>query len=290
MGTVLNVTLPDTSVNLADSVYQIFKVIDSLMNPIKETSDLHRINEFKSAVVHPYTADCIRKALYVSEITGGAFDITVGSLVHLWHFDEYGKYVLPPVDSIEKYRKYVDFRKIVIKEDGVEIGKNQRITLAGIAKGYAIDLAVECLKSKGITSAIIDAGGDLYLLGKKGGKNYWQVGIRDPHSKGVNRVILLKDVACCTSGDYERFVEQNGKRYSHIFSPFDGYPVSNGVRSVTVIFDNATLCDAFATAIFVLGPEEAKLLREKVKGLEYYIIMDDTTIFSEGFQKFFLNP
>jgi thiamine biosynthesis lipoprotein len=288
MGTILNVTLPQKDILFSDSVYSIFRLVDSLMNPIKPYSDIYKINDNsgKFVSVHPYTADCIRKAIYVSQLTDGAFDITVGSLVHLWHFDEQGKYAFPPVDSIEKYRKFVDYRKVVVSDNRVKIGKNQRITLAGIAKGYAIDLAAHYLRDKGVSSAIIDAGGDLYLVGTKEGKP-WRVGVRDPHNReGINRVVALSDISCCTSGDYERYIEQNGKRYSHIFSPLTGYPVSNGVRSVTVLFKDAALCDGFATAIFVMGPEKAKELQEKVKGLEYYIIMDDTTIYSEGFTKY----
>jgi thiamine biosynthesis lipoprotein len=287
MGTVLNVTLPDSCSTLCDSVFQIFKTIDSLMNPIKPWSDVYRINSSRSLVaVHPYTLECIRKAIQVSEATGGAFDITVGAIVHLWHFDEQGKYVFPEEDSILKYQKYINYRNIRISDGKIALGPHQRITLAGIAKGYAIQLAAEYLKSKGTLSGIIDAGGDLYLLGSKDGAK-WRVGIRDPHEEEINRVIFLSNVACCTSGDYERYVEQGGQRYSHIFSPFTGYPVSSGVRSVTVIYKDATLCDALATAIFVLGPEKAKDLQKSFEGMEYYIITDDSTYLSEGFSRFF---
>ncbi|MDI6851399.1 MAG: FAD:protein FMN transferase [bacterium] len=290
MGTVLNVTLPQDYAFFSDSVYYIFRLVDSLMNPVKPYSDIYKVNSNsgKFVSVHPYTADCIKKALLVSDLTDGAFDITVGSLVHLWHFDEQGKYKFPPEDSIEKYRKFINFEEVIVSDNAVKIGKNQRITVAGIAKGYAIDLSAQYLKTRGVNSAIIDAGGDLYLLGSKG-RRPWKVGIRDPHNRGINRIIALSDLACCTSGDYERYVEQNGTRYSHIFSPFTGYPVSNGVRSVTVIYGDATLCDAFATAIFVLGPDEAKSLRKKIEGLEYYIVTDDTTLFSDGFNSYFVD-
>ncbi|HRD22246.1 MAG TPA: FAD:protein FMN transferase [Candidatus Hydrothermia bacterium] len=287
MGTVLNVTLPESTSYLSDSVYEIFRTIDSLMNPIKETSDIFKINISKGFVkVHPYTADCIAKALEVAEMTDGAFDITVGSIVHLWHFDEQGKYIFPPLDSIEKYKGYVDYRKVKIQDGMVKVGKNQMITLAGIAKGYAIQLAANFLHNKGVTSALIDAGGDLFLLGTRNGKK-WRVGIRNPYGEDIVDVISLSNTSCCTSGDYERYIEQDGKRYSHIFSPFTGYPVSNGVRSVTVVYADAIYCDALATAIFVLGPDGAQKLRERVKGIEYYIITDDTTYLSDGFRGFF---
>lgn len=289
MGTVLNVTLPEKDISFADSVYGIFKMVDSLMNPIREYSDVYKINNSKGYVkIHPWTYECVRKAVQVAEITNGAFDITVGSLVHLWHFDEYGKYIFPDMDSVEKYRKLVNWRRVELGDLSIKIGDGQRITLAGIAKGFAIQKAVEYLKSKGITSGIVDAGGDLYLLGRKD-KVKWRVGVRDPFTKGINRVIELEEISCCTSGDYERFVEQNGKRYGHIFSPYDGFPVSNGVRSVTVIYNDATFCDAFATAIFVLGPAGATELRKKISGLDYMIIMDDSTIYSPGFKEYLLD-
>ncbi len=286
MGTVLNVTLPEKDIFYADSVFYIFKLIDSLMNPIKEGSDIFKINHSDTFVeVHPFTYECIEKSLEVARVTEGAFDITVGVLVHLWHFDEYGKYVFPDEDSIEKYRRFVNWREITLRNGKIKLAKNQQITVAGIAKGYAIERAADFLKNKGVSSGIIDAGGDLYLIGKKWGES-WKVGVRDPFTKGINRILALSDVSCCTSGDYERYVEQNGKRYSHIFSPFDGYPVSNGVRSVTVIYKDATYADAFATALFVMGPDKAQELRKKIKGLEYMIITDDTTFYSEGFSKY----
>jgi len=287
MGTLLNVTLPEDYNTYADSVFKIFALVDTLMNPLNPNSDVYRLNHNsgKGVKVHKWTADCIRKAVEIAELTHGAFDPTVGGIVHLWHFDEQGKYVFPDPDSLKKYIHLVDYRKIKIKGDTVWLGEGQSITLAGIAKGYAVDLAVFFLKEHGVRSGIIDAGGDLFLLGDKNGKS-WNVGVRDPVTKGVREVISVKDKSVCTSGSYERFVEYKGKKYSHIFDPRTGYPVSNGVLSVTVIYNKATYADALATALFVLGPKRAMEIVENIKGLDAYIITEKEIFKSPGINRY----
>jgi len=287
MGTLLNVTLPEDYDTYADSIFKIFSLVDTLMNPINPNSDVYRINHSggKGVKVHEWTADCIRKAVEVAELTDGAFDPTVGGIVHLWHFDEQGKYIFPDSDSVKKYISSVNYRKIKINGDTVWIGEGQSITLAGIAKGYAIDLAARFLKQHGVGAGIIDAGGDLFLLGDKDGKP-WNVGVRDPVTKDVREVIHVKDKSVCTSGNYERFVEYKGKKYSHIFDPRTGYPVSNGILSVTVIYNNAAYADAFATALFVLGPQKAMEIVKEIEGLDAYIITEKEIIKSPGINKY----
>ncbi len=290
MGTVINVDVPAESAWAADTAIEAFRLVDSLMSPLKDSSDLSRINgnAGRWVRVSPLTAECIRYALQIGELSGGAFDITAGALVHLWHFDTEKGWVEPSKSSIDSASKFVDFRKIEVNDDSVRIGRGQRIDLGGIAKGYAIDLAVERLKRLGIRNALIDAGGDIYALGN-GPHGKWRIGIRDPFNRGnIMGILALSDKSVCTSGDYERFIKVNGVRYSHIFDPRTGWPV-RGVVSVTVIGPISTMSDGLATAVFVLGPKKGLKLINSLDGYETMIVTESDTLFSPGFRNYLVS-
>ena len=283
MGTVVNITVPASSPDVADSAFFAIHLVDSLMNPISPLSDLNRINRDSGhwVRVSHYTVLCLKRALEIAELTEGAFDPTVGRVVHLFHFDRAPDFRMPPEDSIRIAREYVDFRKIWIRGDSVRIGRGQQITLAAIAKGFAIDLACEKLDSLGVSSYIVEAGGDLRVRMPRGAK----IGIRSPRGEGLFGVLKLKDGAACTSGDYERFFYYRGKRYSHIFDPRTGMPVEDEL-SVTVIGPDATTVDALSTALFVLGSGRGLKLLERLENYEALFIERDGVSMSPGFRKY----
>ena len=278
MGTVLEVTLPSSKLQYADSVYAIFNKLDSLFHPTKKTSDVFRINENAGrwTKVAKETADCVKKSLILSEETKGAFDITVGKMVNLWHFEEEGKYTKPPQDTIEKYKLFVDYRRVKAEGDSVFIGKGQEITLSGIAKGYALDLVRGYLLKKGITSGIVNAGGDMLILGKKH-KKAWMIGIQKPWDKGVFMVLDVKDKFVATSGNYVRYLKENDTTYTHIFNPKTGIPLEYKKLSVTVISDSGYIADGLATALSVMGKDEGLKLANRLK-LGLVGIYDEDTV------------
>jgi thiamine biosynthesis lipoprotein len=169
-------------------------------------------------------------------------------------------------------------RQNLVIRDGklTKLRTDMAIDLGGIAKGYAAGEALKVLKKEGQTSALIDAGGDIYALGLNNGRP-WKIGIRQPSGKGILGALELSDASVSTSGDYERFFEKNGVRYHHIFDPRTGYPAS-GVRSVTVVSKDATLADGYSTALFVLGPERGMKLAESNGIFEAIMITDDRQV------------
>ncbi len=279
MGTVLEITLPENESQYADSIYTIFKRLDYLFHPTNPSSDVSRINKNSGRWVHvaKETADCIKKSLIVSRLTDGDFDITIGKLIQLWHFEQEGKYTIPPEDSINKYRVFVDYRKVKVDGDSVFIGKGQSITLSGIAKGYALDLVREHLSKWGIKSCIINAGGDMLILGEKNG-NKWRIGIQSPWENGYLKVLDIKNKFVATSGNYVRYIKKQDTLFTHIFNPLTGQPLEYKKLSVTVIADSGYLADGLATALSVLGKDRAIKLADSLNVGLVAVYDEDTVI------------
>lgn len=279
MGTVVEITaLGQDRESLQGAVEAAFDEIEraeSLMSSFREGSDVDRLN--RSAGGPPVAVDpevywILERSVGISAQSGGAFDVTVAGLRGVWSIDPEHPRIPAPAE-IEQRLPLVGFRNMVL-EKGYKAGllkPGMRVDLGGIAKGYAVDRAIETLMKHGVTMAMVNAGGDLRTLGKHGGRP-WMVGIQDPRNKGeILGKFPVADMAVATSGDYEKFIEQGGKRYCHIIDPRSGRPAAK-VRSVTVIAREAWLADAMATALFVLGPEGGMTLVEKTPGLEAMMI------------------
>ncbi|NQT89179.1 FAD:protein FMN transferase [bacterium] len=220
----------------------------------------------------------VHRALEIARETGGAFDPTVGPLVALWRKTwKLGK--LPADADVEAARALVDYRlvRLDVLRPRLSLAKaGMRLTLSGIAKGYAVDQAVAVLRERGIPAALVDAGGDMCAYGVPPGRTTWLVGVRDPSRPGhiLPHPLRLLNAAIATSGDYEQFGTVDGKRYSHILDPRTGRPIQ-GMTSVTVFAPDATTADAFATAASVLGVEKALALSEKHPKVEMMILRRD---------------
>ncbi len=211
------------------------------------------------------------ESVRLSELTKGCFDITIYPLWRIWKFEGENLEV-PDKEEIEKELQLVDYKNIVIENGKIKfVKKYMGIDLGGIAKGYAVDAAVSVLKKKNITSAMVNAGGDMYVLGRKQGKP-WRIGIRHSRREGeILGTIKVEDKAIVTSGDYERFFFSEGKKYHHIINPKTGYPADE-CQSVTIVAEEATFADGLATGIFVLGPREGMALIENLEGVEGVIV------------------
>jgi len=213
----------------------------------------------------------LEESVLLSELTKGSFDITIYPLWKIWKFE--GESVeMPDEEEIEKELQLVNYKNIIIENGKIKfIKRGIGIDLGGIAKGYAVDAAIKVLKDKNINSAIVNAGGDMYVLGRKQGKP-WRIGIRHPRREGeILGTIKVEDKAIVTSGDYERFFFSGGKKYHHIINPKTGYPADE-CQSVTIVAKEATFADGLATGIFVLGPEEGMALIESLEGVEGVIV------------------
>lgn len=283
MGTVVTVTFygleEQRSQKLFHDLLTDFKYIQAAWNPWKPGS-LARINQllpFQAPFsIGPELKKIILQATELSQKTDGYFNPAIGKLVKLWQFhkDELPTGPPPSKAEIEKILAANPQMTDLTIEDLTLNNSNPELILdmGAFAKGYAVDEAINYLKSMGVENAIINAGGDLRAIGKKGDKP-WMIGIRHPRQQGVLAGIAIKgDESVFTSGDYERFYEYEGKRYHHILNPKTGYPVSD-VQSVTVVHSSAALADAAATALFVAGPEEWERIAKKL-GLDKVMIID----------------
>ncbi|MDM7862249.1 FAD:protein FMN transferase [Alteromonas sp. ASW11-36] len=258
-----------------DTVFAEMHRINELMSPYIESSELSLINRqagSEAVVISAEMFDLLRRAQWFSENTAGAFDITFASVGYLY---DYRQKQRPNDRQIAQLRKAIDYRLIALDEEASSIRflhPDVKIDLGGIAKGYAVDNAVSQLYALGFRHALVTAGGDTKLLGDRRGRD-WIVGIRDPRNPDRQAVVLpLSHTAMSTSGDYERYFEEDGQRYHHILSPKTGES-AKGVQSVSIISNSATNNDALSTAVFVLGVEHGLTLINQWPDIDA-VIMD----------------
>ena len=259
------------------------KLLENEMSEYNSSSPLSKA--IKNAGIKPIIAPpdlfhVIVLADKISKETAGVFDISFKPLGWLWNV-KHRK--IPPSDKeIKKALKQVNYKNIIlnrIKKTLFLKQKGMHIGLGGIAKGYAAKEAANILKDSGIKNFIINAGGDLFVEGKKGSK-YWTSGIKNPNNK---RKIFLKfrikkSGAVVTSGDYERYFKHKGKKYHHIIDPRTGYPAT-GIKSVTVFSADPTIADAYATSFFILGYERSLEITKKHKDLAFIMVDENNKIF-----------
>lgn len=289
MYTIVSITVfSDSKKKAKDSIDEAFKELDrigNLLNFYSESSEIAKINKNAGIMpvkVSPETIEVIKKALFVSDSTEGSFDITIGPVVKLWDF----KSMKLPSDKIIKERlKSIGYKNIIVNENNNTVfikKKGVQIDLGGIVKGYSADKVVELLKNRGIDTGLVAIGGDIKTFGLRPDKKPWTIGIQNPRQKSTDDEIIamiksLSEIAISTSGDYEKYFILDGIRYHHLLDPRTGYP-SYSSRSVTVISKESALSDAFATGIFILGPERGLKILEKM-GFEGVIIDKDGKIF-----------
>lgn len=290
LGTIINITViadsHEKASQAAEAAFKEIGRIEALMSPVSISGDVYRINHDAArgpVEVSDETFSLLCHSKEVWERSGGAFDITFASLSQFWNFKK-TPFIPPDADFLKKHLAKVDSMKMLLdaKKKTVKFTKaGMKIGLGGIAKGYAIYLAIEMLRAHGIRNAIVEAGGDLMVIGRKNG-NFWRVGLAHPRQKEIVAVIELKDgQSIATSGDYERFAIYKGVRYHHIIDPKTGFPANRCV-SVSVICDDPVEADAYATAFFVMGRERAFDLMKVHRNLEAIIIDPDMKIYASA--------
>lgn len=266
--------VPSAKVRAAfDAAIAEIRRIETLMTTWRPDAELSKVNAAagtSAVAVSDETLAIVKKSLWASELSSGTFDITFETLHGLWKFDEDLDPHPPSEKDIRERLPFVGYRNIQIDETNktIRLAKSgTRISLGGIAKGYAVDRAVKVLDDAGLHSFFVQAGGDLFARGKKPDGTDWQAGIRDPRGEDGRYFgkISLSDHAFSTAGDYERSYIASGKRYHHIIDPRTGHPATAS-RSVTIWAKTALLADAIDDAVFILGPK---------KGLELVESLDD---------------
>lgn len=268
--TVYGIGPKEKTARIIDLALDRMQEVDTKFNSLNPKSPIYAFNHRNEPISDEEIVQVARLALEIADASGGAFDITVAPLAELWGF--YGKSPhLPQEQEIKDCLKRIGYKYLSLKNSRLEKTREDvSIELGGIAKGYAISQAAKVLREGGVNSALIDAGGDVYALGKKG-RDLWKVGIRSPRGEELLGYVEVTDLAVMGSGDYERFFEKDGKRYHHIFDPKTGYPAES-LSGMTLIYHDPVAADGWITALFVLGPEKGLKIVEKIPGMEAIMV------------------
>ena len=289
MGTTYSVAivapvLPIEKQALRQGLEALLEQTDREMSTYRADSELMRLNRAASGGWRPVSQPLLRvlqAAQETSQLSAGAFDITIGPLVNLWGFGPVEKKAAAPTErEIDAALERVGYQKLQLDAPAGAVKKAPGlfIDLSAIAKGYGVDRIARYLQELGLNDYLVEIGGELRARGVNGDKVPWRVGIEKPLAglRAVHRLIELRDTAMATSGNYRNFFEQDGVRYSHAIDPRTGRPATRRLLSVTVLHPAAMRADAWATALLIAGPEQGFALAEK-HGLAAYFLIDAGT-------------
>jgi len=267
---------------ITTDIKNLLKKVNQQMSTWIKDSEISRFNQYEETdwfEVSADTAAVIAESLRVSQISNGAFDITVGPLINLWGFGPVKKErQIPEEQQIRDLMTRIGYQKLFVRQSPPSIKKeNPKIycDLSAIAKGFGVDRVAEYLDSKGFVNYLVEIGGEVRARGKNQKQQVWRVGIASPNgSFTLQKVVLLKDRSMATSGDYQNYFEKDGIRYSHTIDPTTGHPITHRLASVTVIHDSCMKADALATAINVLGLKKGYELAVK-ENLPVFMILKE---------------
>jgi len=283
MGTLIEVTVvcrDQVQANKAiETAFQEMGRVEHLLSIYQNESPISMINNLagdQTVMVDSEVFQILKEAIGYGKLTSGAFDLGIGPLTSLWDF---GQGHIPSKDEIAAKLLLVDYRDVILNEGGeVRFGAaGMAIDLGGIAKGYAVDRAIEVLEANGVSRAMVNAGGDMRVIGR-----IWRIGIQHPReANSVLGILRLKDEAVATSGDYQRYFIKDGVRYHHIIDPRTGWPATD-CMSVTIVAKEAAMADALATGCFVLGPKLGMELIRSLPGVEGIIVSSEGKVLASS--------
>jgi thiamine biosynthesis lipoprotein len=293
MGNQFEFTLIDENENNANETFEIaiqeIKRIETLLTTFSDTSITYKINEnagISAVSVDDEVFQLIKRCQFISKITQGAFDISYGSLdKRFWNFD-LNMTSLPDPKVAKKAVELINYENILLDETHKTVflkNKGMRIGFGGIGKGYAAEMAKKKLIENNVLNGIVNASGDLTAWGFQENGEAWTIGVADPNQrKSIFSTFKITNKAVATSGNYEKFITINNKRYSHTIDPKTGYPIS-GIKSVTILAENAEIADALATPVTVMGIEVGMNFINQLKTIGCIIIDDnDKSYFSNN--------
>lgn len=301
--TIYHIQYEDTTNYQAD-INRLFREFDASLSMFNDTSLISRVNQGDTSVVaNHYLRTVIDKSLEVSQLTQGAFDITVAPLVNLWGFGFKNRENVSR-EVVDSVLQLVGYQKVRLLPDGRIAKDDPRVSLdfSSIAKGYMCDVVADFLQQRGICNYMVEIGGEIACGGINPQQHMWGIGINEPtedslhHNNRLQDVMRLSNCGVATSGNYRNFYYQNGQRYAHTIDPTTGYPVQKDVLSATVVAPDCMTADAYATAFMVLGSQEAQQVLDADTTLMAYFIVADSTgtgnqvIYSPGLRRMLDNP
>lgn len=289
--TVIRVQLLDPADDdVLKGVEKLCKKYDTMFSRTNPESEISKINSAGGQVVQvsPETAKLIEKGIYYSEMSRGAFDISIGSVSGLWDFKAETPAV-PSQEAIDAARSHVNYQNIFITGNTVRLSDpGMQLDVGAIAKGYIADRIKDYLKEEGIKHATINLGGNVQTIGTKPDGSPYNIGIQKPFDESGQPVtsVKIKDQSVVTTGIYQRYFEQNGTLYHHILDPATGQPCQNNLYSVTIITDSSLTADALSTTCFLLGYDKGMNLIDQLENVDAVFITNDGEIhYSKNFQK-----
>ena len=277
MGTVYSVRIVvppgDSGLALEGLGERIADRLDELedhFSTYRPDSEISRFNAFPGQdwfPVSPVFLDVFRQARSISELSGGAFDPTVGPLVELWGFGAGGDAGrIPEQEDLEQLLPSAGFAHLQLRESPPAVRRIRpgvQLDFSAIAKGFAVDEVWDLLSVAGLSDYLVEIGGEVRTRGMRGDGRDWSIGIENPDRTGVAEAVRLRDAAIATSGDYRNYFQYQGRRYSHLLDPRTGWPVAHELTAVSVVSNTAAIADALATALLVLGPAAGLELAER---------------------------
>lgn len=297
MDTYMSLTAYGSSADQAvhDAIAKI-KELDAMLTTGDDTSEVGKINANGSGTLQEDGKELMKRSLELYESTDGTFDISIYPVMELWGFPT-KEYRVPDEQEIREALKLVDASKIRFDGNTGEVSfaeSGMKIDFGGIAKGYTSSKVMELFRQEGVTSGLVNLGGNVQALGTKPDGSDWRIGIRGPGESDGDAedyvgILTASDKAVITSGGYERYFEKDGKRYHHIIDPSTGYPAESGVVSSTIVSADGTLADGLSTTLFILGPDRAaEYWRAHADEFDYVLMKDDGSLLvSEGLENSF---
>lgn len=259
--------------------------LEQLWSVTDPDSDIYAVNHSNGQPVNVSreTAELLSFTLQTAAKTDGALEPTIYPVLSAWGFTAEENRI-PSDAEIAELLENVDYKRVRLENSTVRLDNGMMLDLGAVGKGYAGDLAAQVLRENGITSALLDFGGNIQTIGTKPDGSLWRLGLRDPFSGGILGVLEISNMAVVTSGNYERyFTGEDGKQYGHIIDPATGYPAESGLASVTVIAEEGRLCDALSTSLFVMGTDQAAEYWKRHRHFDMILITENGEIYlTEG--------
>ena len=276
-----NVSSEDDTVKHLKNIEAKIREIENSFSVTLQASDLYKLNNSSEETIEIANNDFINaltEALRYEQLTEQAFSPRLYKVSREWGFT-IGEYKIPEEDTLKKYIEEINVSEILVDGNVISRTPGIMIDFGAIAKGYAADVVVEYLKANNIPKAIINLGGNVYMLGSKDEETGWIVGVNDPFADRLLGTIELSDACVVTSGNYERYFEQDGKRYHHIIDSATGSPSDSGLASVTIISADASYADALSTALFVMGADKAIEFWRNNEDFEFVLVTENKEVY-----------
>ncbi len=293
LDTIVQITLYDSSSkNILNNCFDLCKKYELVFSTNNKKSELYKLNhslhKLENQSISKELYQVIKQGLYYSELSNGAFDITIGSISSLWDFKNN---IIPQDHLIKEHLQDVSYKNIVLEKNEIRfLNEKTMIDLGAIAKGYIADQIKDYLLKKNVTSALINLGGNILCVGQKQQQPFL-IGVTNPQETSDSILSLnINDLSVVTSGTYQRYIETDSKKYHHILNPLTGYSYENGLSAVTIISKSSIQGDALSTVCFSLGKEKGIELLNSLKDVSGCFIDENNQItYSKHFKKFLAN-